>query len=562
MSAPAASPPTPGAAPVAKLPPVDEGPSDAEVLMLAAKPGERLFRVLEEPDPLRPLLAVLAVLPAVLAAPRCRLDRIDPDWGVTCLEAYGGDPISVAGPAAWLTGQLLRLVGTDGAMPYFALSWAGATLLVWAVWQLTYSMAGGRPAAFAAVLTATNPVTAAAAATAPPTSLGVAFAVIAAWLWVRAGRIERRGAAAGVGVLLAGPFAGLLPAAVVVVTVGLKLIPGAQREVPRRDRLPATLNRAGLFSIGLLAAGTTAAFMNDPPSAWEAERLPVHGLWLLAGLAAAGTAATLGGQLWIDSVVRRVVLGLVASTAVWAGLTGAHDPDAGTLSALVTAAITAAIAVEGACRPAVSPRGIAALACVALIVLLGMWVWTPSTVATVWRALFVAAAATGLWGLWEVAAFRWSRNVRDRRLLIVAIVALAATGLGWAVEGTESVAGRGARQLVAAVSNRPEPRVFVLAEAPDQQAAKFLFSAAAPGRMVFVLDPDSPQVADSLNKALSVEPSPLVAVVGGGPAARLNALRPAGAAPPTSAGVLRGADGVMKEVRLLVLPGQQDTLSP
>ena len=88
-SAPA-SPPVPGSPPPPDSPPrsEDEGPSDARVLMLAAKPGERLFRVLEDPDPLRPLLAALAVLPAVLAAPRCRLDRVDPDWGMAW---SGGD---------------------------------------------------------------------------------------------------------------------------------------------------------------------------------------------------------------------------------------------------------------------------------------------------------------------------------------------------------------------------------------------------------------------------------------------------------------------------------------
>ncbi|MFH5803522.1 hypothetical protein, partial [Alienimonas sp. DA493] len=136
-SAPPAPPSPAGGASAGTRSAEDEGPSDARVLALAAKPGERLFRVLENADPLRPLLAALAVLPAVLASPRCRLDRVDPDWGVACLEARVGDPFSEAGPAAWLTGRLLALTGTEGAVPYYALSWAGATLLVWAVWQLT-----------------------------------------------------------------------------------------------------------------------------------------------------------------------------------------------------------------------------------------------------------------------------------------------------------------------------------------------------------------------------------------------------------------------------------------
>ena len=130
---------------------------------------------------------------------------------------------------------------------------------------------------------------------------------------------------------------------------------------------------------------------------------------------------------------------------------------------------------------------------------------------------------------------------------------VALNGVGWAVRGADPAAGRGTRQLVAAVAERPEGKVVVLAEPADQPAARFLFAAASPGRTIYTYDPRGPKVADVLNKLLNEEPGPLVAVVGGGPTARLNALRPAGAAPPAPAGVLRGADGE-KEVRLLVLP--------
>ena len=558
----------PGEPPAAPTPAADEGPSDAKVLMLAAKPGERLFRVLEKPDPLRPLLAVLAMLPAILAGPRCRLDRVDPDWGVTCLRALQGEPLVESGAAAWITGRLLAWAGTGGPVPYYVVSWAGATLLVWAVWQLVAAAAGPRPAAFAAVLTATNPVTAASAASAPPTVLGAAFAVIAAWLWVRSGRGGSRwraflaGAAAGGATVLAGPIAGLAPVAVALADLSLKAFTRAERDPRRRDGWAAGLVRLGLFALGLAPAAAPAwgsATLGRPLPGWDAGEVSPLGVWLLVGLAAAGVAAAAGGQGWVGPPVRRMALGLAAAAGIWFALSGGVRPDAGTLNALVAAAVASAVAVEGACRPAVSARGVAALAAFPVLALLGLWAWTDDDpAATARRFGFLLLALVGLWGLWNVVVFRWPRNVRDRRLLIAGLVALSAVGVGWTVRGVDPSAGRGSRQLAAAVAARPERTVFVLAEPADQQAARFLFAAAAPGRTVFVIDPDSGQAAEMLNRGLSKTPSPLVAVVGGGPAARLNALRPAGAAPPSPAGVLRGGGGVMKEVRLLVLPPRKD----
>ncbi len=541
-------------------PGVPDGPTDAYVLSLAAKPGDRLFRVLENPDPLRPLLAVLGVLPAVLAAPRCRLDRVDPGWGATCLDAFGGQSVSESGPAAWLTGRLLAWSGTDAAVAYFALSWAGATLLVWAVWQLTAAAAGARPAAFAALLIATNPVTAAAAASAPPTVAGVAFSVVAAWLWVRAGRNGRAaaaavgGAAAGVGILLGGVTAAVLPAAVAVADLLLKLRPTGGGEVRRRDRWPATLIRAGLYSMGFLIAGGPALFV-EPTAAWQATGLDGRGVWLLVGLGAGGVAATFGGSLWVSPMVRRVVLGLAVTVVVCAATAGAFrpgvGPDVGTLSMLVAAAIAAAIALEGACRPAVSARAIAVLAALPMLALISRWAFSGSTSAALWRTSLVVLAAISLWGLWEVAAYRWSQEVRGRRLLIAAVVILALTGVRQSVREATPSAGAGTRRLVDVVAKRPARDVVILAEPADQPAAAFLFRAAAPGRTLFLLDPSEPQEADALNERLAATPAPLVAVVGGVPAARLEKLRPSGAAPPAPAGELRGGDGTLKEVQLL-----------
>ena len=342
---------------------------------------------------------------------------------------------------------------------------------------------------------------------------------------------------------------------------------GPELDVRRRDRWPQVLHRTALYSAGFLIALAPAAFADGfaatalaprRPPTWAAAHYSARGVWLPLGLAAAGVATALGGQLWAGSPARRVVLGLAAAALVWAGLTGGAGPDAGTLAALVAATVAAAVALEGACRPAVGARTVAALAVLPALALLGRWVWRESPAATAWRATFVVAAAIGLWGLWEVAAFRWSRTVRDRRLLIVAVVLLATTGLAGAVRGVDPTAGRGAARLVAVLVARPEGRVYVLADPADQPAAKFLFSAASPAG-VSTLDPASPEDAEALNAELSEPDPPLLAVIGGAPEARLNELRPTGAAPPAPAGELRGGDGRLKKVLLLVLSPWDDS---
>ncbi|MFH5805835.1 hypothetical protein ACG2DA_17415, partial [Alienimonas sp. DA493] len=419
------------------------------------------------------------------------------------------------------------------------------------------------------------------------TVAGAALAAIAAWLWVRAGKRGSHavaalgGASAGAGVLAAGWWAALPPAAVVAADLLLSFLPAPKDdakedpkapdrrpESPARagrsggtDRWSGAFARAGLFAAGAAVVGTPALAFG-PSAAWEASGLVAEGVWLLAGLAAAGLAAALAGRRWMAPAARRVVLGLtgaaaVSAAAVWTAGLEVRGSDMGALSALIAATVAAAVGLEGACRPAVSARGVAALAILPVLVLLGGWVWTDDPARTGLRAALTFVAALGLWGLWEVAAFRWPRNVRERRLLIMAVVLLALTGLRWSVRGTSASAGRGTLQLVAALAERPEPEVFVLAEPADQQAAKFLFSAADPTRRVFTYDPNQPRAVDSLNTALAKPEPPLVAVVGGGPAARLNALRPAGAAPPSPVGVLRGGDGTKKQVSLLVLPANR-----
>ena len=584
MSSPAPPPPPGGASDDAAL------PTNALVMALAARPGERLFRVLEDPGPLRPLLAVLAVLPAVAAAPRCRLDRVDPAWGTACLAAFAGEPLPEAGPAAWLTGRLLAFAGTAAPVAYFALSWAGATLLVWAVWQLAAAAAGPRPAAFAALLTATNPIAAASAATGPPVVAGLAAAVAGAWLWVLAdgpvpapGKTRGAGAAraaalgggllTGLAALLAGPSAALGPVCVAVASVLLRLSPGGTRgddgKPPRRaDRWPAVAGRAAVFLLAAAGPALWAAFAG-PAAAWGAAGPRPVGALAVGALAVFGLAAVAGGARWLDRPVRAAVLGWSAAAAACLALTAVpagpdRAPAPAALTALVAAVLAAVVALEGACKPAVNPRTIAALAVLPPAALAAWWVAAgPSPGAAAARAVFVTLVLIGAWGVWQVAAFRWPPAVRGRRLLIGGVLAVAAGGLARSLGGADPGAGRGTAKLVAAVAARPEADLVILAEPADQPAARFLFAAAAPDRRRFVVAP-APRVADLLTRGAAGEGAarrpPLVAVVGGGPAAWLDALRPAGAAPPISAGTLRGRSGgrpADKEVRLLVGPAAE-----
>ena len=536
-------------------------PTDAELMARAARAGTPLFKVLQDPGPLRPLLAALAVLPAVLAGPRCGLDAVDPAWGLACLDAAVGEtgPLDTpGGPAAWLTGLWLAH-GGDAAVPYFALSWLGATLLVWAVWQLTAAALTPRAAAFAALLTATNPATVAAAGSAAPASLSVALAVAAAWLWVR-GLVEPgvRGRPAGFGPsAAAGATAGLAALVGDPATIaGPVGVAAASLALPLFGRHGGRLAAAGGFAAGVVPPVLIRRFVIEGPAAPSVGgRLSVLAV---AGVALLGVWFAARGPGWLAGKARAAAGGWVgaagaaAGAAFWA--TG-EIGGAATLALLVGAAVAGAVAFEAACRPAVPTRVVTLLIALPAAVAVGLWVWSDDPVRTFWRAAFVAVAGVAAWGVWQTAAHDVIPAVRSRRLLIAAVLAVAAGGVWRSVRAAEIDPGRGSRQFLAALRGGGEwgagepAAVLLLADADDQSAVRFLARAADPRRPVTVLAPDEPLVGDAVLAALAADDTAAVAAVGGSAAAWLSSLFPGQSVPLVSAGSVRG-----KPVRLARFP--------
>ena len=538
-------------------------PTDAELMARAARAGTPLFKVLQDPGPLRPLLAALAVLPAVLAGPRCGLDAVDPAWGLACLDAAAADtgPLDTpGGPAAWLTGLWLTHSG-DAAVPYFALSWLGTTLLVWAVWQFAAAALSPRAAAFAALLTATNPATVAAAATAVPAGLPVALAVTSAWLWVRGlvepggrgraagfGPSAAAGAAAGAAALLGDPLALAGPVGVVAVCLALPLF----------GRQGGRLAAAGGFAAGAVPLALLRWLVAENPIAAPAAGRA--GILAIAGVAALGVWFAARGPAWLPTKARAAVGGWVPATAAALGLSFRFTGEptaAAAVASLAGAAVAAAVAFEAACRPAVPTRVVTLLTALPAAVAVAAWVWTGDPLRTAGRAAFAAAAGVAAWGVWRTAAHGAIPAVRSRRLLIAAVLAVAAGGVWRAVRAAEADPGRGGRQFLAALRDDAEAgdpgpaAVLLLADADDQPAAQFLARAADPGRPVSVYAPDEPLAADAVLASVAADDRAAVAAVGGSAAAWLSSLFPGQSVPLFWAGAVRG-----KPVRLARFPRQ------
>ena len=521
-------------------------PTDAELMARAARAGTPLFKVLQDPGPLRPLLAAVAVLPAVLAGPRCGLHAVDPAWGLACLDAAAGEtgPLDApGGPAAWVTGRWLAVSAADAAAVYFALSWAGTTLLVWAVWQLAAAALSPRAAAFAALLTATNPLLAAVAASAVPAGLSVGCGVAAAWLWVRAlaepgtrgrppsfGAGAAAGATAGLATVLAGPAAAAVPAAVVAASLPADLFGR------RGGRLPGL---AGVLAgaAAPAAVGTVSAppLTAAPPPAWSL--LALAGMTLPAAWLLARRPPWLGRKA---VVAAGGAAAGAAAAAGWSWLRGGVGA-AAPCATLAAAALLAAVSYEAACRPALPTRVATLLTALPAALYAAGWAWTGDAAAIGWRAAFLALAAVAGWGVWQTAAHGVAPAVRSRRLLIGAVLALAAGGVWLSVRDAAPAAGRGERRLLAALADPGGPAdVVVLADPADQPAAQFLARAAIGGRAVTVLAPDEPKVADAVLNRVAAGGGPAVAAVGGRAAAWLDSLFPGQTVSLTAAGAVGG----------------------
>ena len=499
---------------------------DARLLGRAARPVRPLLTSLERSAAIRPLLAAALILPAVLATADCRLDAIEPRWGLECLEAAAGrDPLprdDATGPppaGAWLTGFLLRATGTGRPVGYFLLPWAAAVLLAGTVWGAAATACGPRAAALTVVLVSTHPALVAAAATTPPTLLGVALAGGAIWAFCEAARGGGRtmpilgATTAAASLLFAGP-------AVIVGPVAAASLVVAHVRPPARGPLliaAAVVTAAGSaawwwrgWTVGMWEVGgpSDSRLRPSDPTLWLAAPLAVFG--------AAGLLASLRSRE-PHSGVSPVPTLAWAATAAGLSLTG-HRPAVWLAAVAVAVALAAAWMLERTCRREVAVRLALLLTGVPVLCL---WVaqWLDGDpIGLFLRAALLAGLAVLCWAVWRMLAHRWTDTRRARRLLIVAVAGLVACQFAAGMGAASAPRPRGGRELAAAV--RPvDASTVVLVAPPDRRdAARFLVRAVRPdpNLRVLVFAPGEPRVADLLaRRSASGERTVLIAVGGG-----------------------------------------------
>ncbi len=154
------------------LPTID----DRYLLELATAPAQRLFPVLDRTAALRPLLALLAVLPVLFAVVHRSFSSVDAEWGLRALEVQGaldGEASlferEVIGPvftieesrlvwqpplASWLTGGIMQFTGLTGPWVLVIVSACSTIGLILAVFALVRMLWNDRVAWWAAVIMA------------------------------------------------------------------------------------------------------------------------------------------------------------------------------------------------------------------------------------------------------------------------------------------------------------------------------------------------------------------------------------------------------------------------
>ena len=511
---------------------------DARLLGRAARPVRPLLTSLERAAAVRPLLAAALVLPAVLATVDCRLDAVEPGWGLECLEiAAGRTPLprdDLDGPpaaGATLTGLILRATGTGRPVGFFLLPWLAAVALAGTAWGAAAVCGGPRAAALAVLLAATHPALAAAAALTPPTLPGVTLAGGAVWAFAAAaagggGLVAAVGVTAAVAALA---FCG--PA----VTLG-PLFAAAAAAAHRRpfDRAPLLAAVVAVAAAGLLAwwwRGTPFAAVPADVATLPTPRPFDPARWLSLPLAAAGTAgfAALLVARRRDRTAARgagpeaapgggmpaVPAASWAATAAGVGFTG-HPPAVWSAAAAVATALAAAWVLERTCRRELGVRA-ALLLTAAPVVLWAAAPWVDGdAIGRFLRASLLAASAGAAWAAWRMLAHRWTETRRERRLLIAAFAGLVVCQLTAGIDAASARRSRGGAELASAVRAADASTLVLVAAPPRRDAARFLARAARPDLRVLVFAPGEPQVADLLaRRSASGERTVLVAVGGG-----------------------------------------------
>lgn len=218
---------------------------DATILRMAADQAEPLLPVLDRTRAFRPLIVVLAILPALVALERRGLDNAGAVWALRSLaltdawrvppeSAHRGDAGLVRGErrgvsgladqpplVAWLTASLLRVPYLSPLFAPLVISLLSASACVWWGYRLFAGLGESRLGFWTAVWLAVQGGTCLLATSASPTPLALLLALIAFGAWerhlVRADAMVSvwlllSGIALGVCLLAGGPIAGVFVA--------------------------------------------------------------------------------------------------------------------------------------------------------------------------------------------------------------------------------------------------------------------------------------------------------------------------------------------------------------
>jgi hypothetical protein len=170
-------------------------PSDATLVWLASERAAPLFRTLDRAKAFGPLVALLAVLPALLATFNEVLSPIDAAWGLRALDVTGAllppeaarivdfiCPIERVRPAAlWLSAAFMRLGDPSIPVSGSIASLLGGVVLTGAVWLLCKTMSGRRFAFWTVALAAFHPTLTALLLFPVPLTVGLSLAALALW---------------------------------------------------------------------------------------------------------------------------------------------------------------------------------------------------------------------------------------------------------------------------------------------------------------------------------------------------------------------------------------------
>lgn len=185
------------------LPTID----DRYLLELATAPAQRLFPVLDRTAALRPLLALLAVLPVLFAVVHRSFSSVDAEWGLRALEVQGaldGEALifepELIGPdfstedsrlvwqpplASWMTGGIMQLTGLTGPWVLVIVSACSTIGLILAIFALVRMLWNDRVAWWAAVIMAIHGAFLMMSQAANPVALPMLCAVGTFWGGIR-----------------------------------------------------------------------------------------------------------------------------------------------------------------------------------------------------------------------------------------------------------------------------------------------------------------------------------------------------------------------------------------